>query len=75
MLGDFNDWTWRGAVRRRLARVLPGRTKQRTFPARWPILMLDRIYCRPRHTLICSWVDPQARHISDHLPVIADIRL
>jgi endonuclease/exonuclease/phosphatase family metal-dependent hydrolase len=37
--------------------------------------MLDRIYCRPRHTLIRSWVDPQARHISDHLPVIADIRL
>jgi endonuclease/exonuclease/phosphatase family metal-dependent hydrolase len=75
MLGDFNDWTWRGAVRRRLARELPGRTKHRTFPASCPILTLDRIYCRPLHTLVRSWVDPQARHISDHLPVIADIRL
>jgi endonuclease/exonuclease/phosphatase family metal-dependent hydrolase len=75
MLGDFNDWPWRGVVRRALAEALPGRTRHRTYPAWWPLLLLDRIYCRPAESLIRSWIDPAARRISDHLPVIADIRL
>ena len=52
-----------------------GRTRHRTFPARWPLLRLDRIYCRPAQALIRSWIDPAACDASDHLPVIADIRL
>lgn len=75
MLGDFNDWPWRGVVRRTLAEALPGRTQHRTYPAWWPLLMLDRIYCRPRQAMIRSWIDPAARYISDHLPVVADIQL
>jgi endonuclease/exonuclease/phosphatase family metal-dependent hydrolase len=75
MLGDFNDWFQRGSVRRALARVMPARTMHKTFPARWPLLMLDRIYCRPYSALMRSWTDRQARGISDHLPVFADIRL
>jgi endonuclease/exonuclease/phosphatase family metal-dependent hydrolase len=62
-------------VRRTLAAVLQGRTRHRTFPARWPLLRLDRIYCRPAQALIRSWIDPAACDASDHLPVIADIRL
>jgi len=44
---------------------------------RWflPLLRLDRIYCRPRAALVASYVDRAARGISDHLPVIADLRL
>lgn len=75
MLGDFNDWFIYGTVRRALKTVLPGRSQQRSFPACWPLLRLDRIYCRPRHALLHSWTDPLARRVSDHLPVIADIRL
>lgn len=75
MLGDFNEWGWRGPVRRTLAAVMQGRTYHRTFPARWPLLVLDRIYCRPAEALIGSWTDLGARTASDHLPVIADIRL
>lgn len=75
MLGDFNDWTWNGAVRRSLAETLPARTPQRTYPARWPVLTLDRIYCRPCHALVRSRVDPEGRHASDHLPLIAEIRV
>ena len=79
MLGDFNDWPWfwpwRDMVRRALAAALPARTFHRTFPARRPLLMLDRIYCRPPHALLRSWTDPEARRLSDHLPVIADIRV
>lgn len=75
MMGDFNDWMWGGPVRRALADVLPGITEHRTFPSRWPLLLLDRIYCRPRAALLSSWTDPDGRRASDHLPVIADIAL
>lgn len=75
MLGDFNDWFRRGAVRRALARVMPARTMLKTFPSRWPLLMLDRVYCRPHGALAGSWTDRAARKISDHLPVFAEIRL
>ncbi len=75
MLGDFNEWSPNGPVRRMLATLLPGRTRLRTFPARYPLLMLDRVYCRPAEALVESWTDTTARAASDHLPVIADIRL
>jgi endonuclease/exonuclease/phosphatase family metal-dependent hydrolase len=80
--GDFNDW------RRRAHRVLDrcaglrevfvqadGRAAK-TYPARWPMLPLDRIYVRnaavhaplvlPRH----PW-----SHLSDHAPLAAEIEL
>lgn len=72
--GDFNDWYWPGSVRSVLSRILAGRTQFRTFPAMFPLLRLDRIYCRPRAALIRSFVDRSARALSDHLPVIADLR-
>lgn len=75
VVGDFNDWFWPGSVRSVLMRELSGRTRYRTFPAAFPMLRLDRIYCRPRASLIGSFVDRQARSISDHLPVIGDLRL
>ena len=74
MAGDFNDWLWRGRVNSALRRRLPDRTWHRTFPARLPLARLDRIYCRPAGSLVRSWSDDAARHASDHLPVIAEIR-
>lgn len=75
VIGDFNDWFWAGSVRKVLSRTFGGRTRFRTFPSRFPLLRLDRIYCRPRAALVASYVDRAARAISDHLPVIADLRL
>lgn len=74
VLGDFNDWLSRGSVQRALAEVMPGATRNRTFPARFPIFALDRIYCRPASLLLASWTDVQAWKASDHLPVIADLK-
>ena len=74
VVGDFNDWFWPGSVRSVLSRVLGGRTRYRTFPAAFPMLRLDRIYCRPREALVGSFVDRSARALSDHLPVIADLK-
>jgi endonuclease/exonuclease/phosphatase family metal-dependent hydrolase len=73
MLGDFNDW--HGEIRRVLAGLLPAWSGLRTFPARRPVFKLDRIFCRPPAALIRCWTDPEARHASDHLPVIADLAL
>jgi endonuclease/exonuclease/phosphatase family metal-dependent hydrolase len=75
VIGDLNDWFWPGSVRAVLTRVLGERTSFRTFPSFFPMLRLDRIYCRPRGALVRSFVDRSARAMSDHLPVIADLRL
>ena len=80
--GDFNDW------RLRAHRVLGRRAKlreafmevrgesARTFPARWPLLRLDRIYFRN------ATVSASARHahhpwshLSDHAALSAEITL
>ena len=75
VLGDFNDWFWAGSVHRLLSRELPGCSQFRTFPSYFPLLRLDRIFCRPREALRMSYSDARARAISDHLPVIADVAL
>jgi endonuclease/exonuclease/phosphatase family metal-dependent hydrolase len=74
-LGDFNDWMWAGSVRRVLASALPAYTRLRTFPSACPLFQLDRIYLWPRSALLGSWTDPAARMLSDHLPVIGEIRV
>ncbi len=73
--GDFNDWFWPGSVRGALSRELPGHTGFRTYPSAWPLLRLDGIYCRPCSAMVRCFTDREARHISDHLPVIADVRI
>jgi endonuclease/exonuclease/phosphatase family metal-dependent hydrolase len=75
VLGDFNDWFWVGSVRKVLAAELPGRSRLRTFPSICPVFRFDRIYCRPFSALERAWTDTAARALSDHLPVIAEIRL
>jgi endonuclease/exonuclease/phosphatase family metal-dependent hydrolase len=75
MLGDFNDWIWRGSVQNAIHRALPARTWHRTFPSWLPMIRLDRVYCRPRDALVASFTDREARALSDHLPVFADVRV
>jgi endonuclease/exonuclease/phosphatase family metal-dependent hydrolase len=75
MMGDFNDWFWVGSVRKALSHALPGRTRFRTFPSFFPVLRLDPIYCRPSGAFVDCFTDKSARAVSDHLPVIADVRL
>ena len=67
VLGDFNDWLWAGSVHGVLARELPGRSRFRTFPSFFPILRLDRVFCRPASSLMQCFRDPAGRYISDHL--------
>ena len=80
--GDFNDWRVRGhailhrcAGLREVFREAYGRCA-RTFPARWPMLPLDRIYVRNvrvRESRVLStrpWT-----HLSDHAPLVAQVEI
>ncbi len=78
--GDFNDW------RRSADAILAGcglheafagadGRNARTFPARWPLLPLDRVYVRgvratrPRVLSGRPW-----SHLSDHAPLLVDVQ-
>ena len=80
--GDFNDW--RGAASQQLRRCIGlqevfestyGRPA-RTFPARFPVLPLDRIYVR-NAGVHAPMVLPRRpwSHLSDHAPLAAEIDL
>lgn len=80
--GDFNDWRERahdvlarGARLREVFVDARGRAA-RTFPARWPLLRLDRIYVRDAqaHEPVVLPRRPWS-HLSDHTPLVAAITL
>ena len=76
LLGDFNEWLpIEGPRLRRLTAGLPLCITGRTFPSKFPLLPLDRIYAGPQPTRAegrtCR--DMAARLASDHLPVVASI--
>jgi endonuclease/exonuclease/phosphatase family metal-dependent hydrolase len=78
LLGDLNEWREDSAPLRTLARFFgPPRHSPRSFPARLPLLPLDRILGWPagmvrRVQAHDSWL---ARRASDHLPLTAEIEL
>lgn len=74
LMGDFNEWRDHG-VRRHLSDLFDDRTRHRSFPARFPTFALDRILCRGGAGITDSRSVREARPASDHLPVIAEIRL
>ena len=80
--GDFNDWRvnahsilQRGAGLREVFAHAHGRAA-RTFPARFPMLRLDRIYVRNAsvHRPIVLPHKPWS-HLSDHAPLAAEVTL
>lgn len=79
--GDFNDWQQRaGGILRRagLEEVFagPAGLSARTFPAAWPLLRLDRIYCRNAkvHARRVLHQPPWSR-LSDHAGLFAEVSL
>lgn len=77
LLGDLNEWWPFGAARRVLRRELGATPSPATFPARLPVLALDRIWCRPASVLrrVAVHRSRLARIASDHLPVVARLEL
>lgn len=79
--GDFNDWRGRGHARiercglREAFMSAHGRLA-RTFPARWPLLPLDRIYVRNAEVQDAAILSsPPWSHLSDHATLLAGIGL
>ncbi|WP_235839838.1 endonuclease/exonuclease/phosphatase family protein [Derxia lacustris] len=75
LLGDLNEWWLWGRPLRWLQRVFAPAPAPRSFPARWPLLALDRIWVRPAPLLVrvAAHRSRLARIASDHLPVLAVI--
>lgn len=77
LMGDFNEWfLWGRALRKLRSRFSPA-PAPRTFPSRWPMLALDRIWVTPgaREFAVEAVRTPITRTASDHLPLLARLRL
>jgi endonuclease/exonuclease/phosphatase family metal-dependent hydrolase len=79
LLGDMNAWRANDKAVRELEAGLPSHTEidwPASFPAARPVLALDRIYARGAKLLeVRAHQSPAARRASDHLPVVARIKL
>lgn len=75
LMGDFNEWKPTHGALRRLNRRFGLSMMPRTFPSRFPLLPLDRIWVSPRASLrrVVVHATPLARVASDHLPLRAEI--
>lgn len=73
--GDFNEWRPRAATTARLEAALGRAPAVRSFPARWPLLKLDRVWARAPATVVSMRAlnSGVAANASDHLPVEAQI--
>ena len=80
--GDFNDWKLRGNATLTRAQDLHEAFEQhhgslaRTYPARFPLLRLDRVYLRnaTSHEPVILGNKPWT-HLSDHLPLTVEVHL
>ncbi|KKO09560.1 hypothetical protein LCGC14_0030530 [marine sediment metagenome] len=79
--GDFNDWRLRAdAILAECgmheAFVHANGSPAKSFPARWPLLCLDRIYVRNATTHGPEVLSRRPwSHLSDHAPLVVEVRL
>jgi endonuclease/exonuclease/phosphatase family metal-dependent hydrolase len=77
VLGDINEWLPLGRPLRWMHALLGRSPAERSFPSRWPLFALDRVWVRPRHALLSFGAHRSALAsvASDHLPVKAVIAM
>ena len=77
LLGDINEWFMWGRPLRWIDRAFGRHHARATFPSRWPALALDRVWAHPPGTVadVQAVRTPAARRASDHLPLVATLRL
>jgi endonuclease/exonuclease/phosphatase family metal-dependent hydrolase len=75
LLGDLNEWFVYGRTLRRLVMHFHRASALRTFPTRYPLFALDRIWVHPGERLMRVDVHRTrlSRVASDHYPLIARI--
>jgi endonuclease/exonuclease/phosphatase family metal-dependent hydrolase len=79
--GDFNDWRQTASAvlaEQGMHEVFTSEFGEpaKSFPARWPLLRLDRIYVRnaTSHAPVTLSTRPWS-HLSDHAPLAVEIHL
>lgn len=77
LLGDINEWFMWGRPLRWLHRRFGSHHAPRSFPSGLPLLALDRVWAHPPGCVsqIGAVRAGEARVASDHLPVVATLRL
>lgn len=77
LMGDMNEWFLWGRPLRWLHGFFGINASPPTFPSRFPVLALDRIWAHPSENLrqVKSHRSPLSRIASDHLPLMATLRL
>jgi endonuclease/exonuclease/phosphatase family metal-dependent hydrolase len=77
LMGDLNEWFLWGRPLRHLHRYFDETPAVPTFPARHPILSLDRFWAHPGHILkkLEAHKTALSRVASDHLPLVATLEL
>lgn len=77
LMGDFNIWQKQTLTSQSLANHFPKQIYGATYPAQKPIAPLDRIYLSPEIHLLDDHVhkDNLARQSSDHLPLVAQVKI
>jgi endonuclease/exonuclease/phosphatase family metal-dependent hydrolase len=77
LCGDMNEWFAIGRPLRWLHARLGQATGVPTFPSAFPVFALDRLWVQPRTLVreVKAHATAAARIASDHLPIVARIRL
>lgn len=77
LLGDINEWFAWGRPLQWLHAHFGRPPAPATFPARLPLLALDRVWLLPRRCLsgVRAHRSPLARQASDHLPLVAEVEV
>lgn len=75
LAGDINEWNPVARTLRLLGRRFGRSPRVKSFPSRFPLFCLDRIWVTPEQALqsVEVHLSPVARAASDHLPVMASI--
>lgn len=77
LAGDLNEWWPMNRTLRALGKRFGTMSRHCTWPARRPVLALDRIFVSPRaiHRTVHVADSKPARWASDHLPLVCDLEL
>jgi len=83
-MGDFNEWLWSSKLIKHLDSLMRSLPCGKSFPSFFPLFRLDRVWCdEPGHKTddkrkidACAQTlsGPEARALSDHLPVLVEIK-
>jgi endonuclease/exonuclease/phosphatase family metal-dependent hydrolase len=77
LMGDINEWFLWGRPLRWMHKHFEETPALATFPSRFPLFALDRLWVKPKNLLQRMEVHstPLARKASDHLPLLAELSL